>query len=191
VGLDAGRDAQQHLGDDALGACRRLEPVELVEAVDHDAADAGLPGHDQLGDALVVAVQHEALGRHTGAQRHGQLAAAGHVEVHALLVGQARHGPAEERLGGVGDAVAEGGDGLGAPGAQLGLVVDEQRRAELLGQVGQVAPADEQLPVLADLRRVGNSPHGSTLIGSPHRIRSPGHATGARWPDSLTSTPGR
>jgi hypothetical protein len=89
----------------------------------------------QLVEALVVAVQHAALGRHPGRQGDVQLAAGGDVEVHALLVGEAGHRPAQERLGGVGDAVAERVDRLAAAGRAGGLVVDEQRRAELGGQV--------------------------------------------------------
>jgi hypothetical protein len=46
---------------------QRVEPVELVERVDHDVDDAGLDRLAQLGDALVVAVHHARARRHAGA----------------------------------------------------------------------------------------------------------------------------
>ena len=98
VGVHAGRDAQQHVGHGGAGGVERVEAVELVEAVDDDVAHAGLDRHAQLVDALVVAVQRARRRRHAGGQRDVQLAAAGHVEQHPLLVGEAGHRPAQERL---------------------------------------------------------------------------------------------
>ena len=110
----------------------------------------------QLVERLVVAVQHEAVGGDAGGEGDVQLAAGGDVEVHALLVGEAGHGQAQERLGGVGDAVAEGGDRLAAAGPQVGLVVDEQRRA-VLARPGRATsqPPMRQAPVVADRGGVG------------------------------------
>jgi hypothetical protein len=71
-----------------------------------------------------------------------QLAAGRHVEVHPLLVDQPGHGEAQERLGGVGHPVAEGRHRLAAPGTEVVLVVDEERRAKGRRQVGDRAPAD-------------------------------------------------
>ena len=62
----------------------------------------------QLVGRLVVAVQDQPLGGHAGREGDVELAARRDVEVHALLVGQPGHGPAEEGLGGVGHAVAPG-----------------------------------------------------------------------------------
>ena len=81
-------------------------------------------------------------------RRHMELAAGRDVEVHALLVGQPGHGPAQEGLGGVGDTFAPGGDGLPAGVAQVVLVVDEERGAELLRQLQEVDPADAEVPLL-------------------------------------------
>ena len=165
VRLDAGGRPQQHLGHPPVGRVQAVEPVELVAAVDHDAADALVAGPGQLGVGLVVAVQDEALGRHARGQRDVQLAAGGDVEVHALLVDEPGHRQAQERLAGVAHAVAERGDGLAAPRTQVVLVVDEQRRAELGDQVGGRAPADGQPAVVADAGRVGQ--------------QAPRHGTGA------------
>ena len=159
------------------------EALELVEAVDDDATDAGLPRRLQLGHGLVVAVEDEPVGRHAGGEGDVELAAGGHVEVHPLLVGEARHRQAEERLGGVGDPVTERGHRLAAAGPEVGLVVDEQGRAEALGQLEHVAPADAEPSVVADGRRVGQqlarqrAGHGAT---SP-RARTPRAGRG-RWP---------
>ena len=98
--------------------------------------DAGVEGQAQLGrrSCCCRAARRRSAG-HPGGQGDVQLAAGGHVEQHALLVGQAGHGQAQERLGRVDGAVgAERGDRLAAAGPQVGLVVDEQRRAVLGGQ---------------------------------------------------------
>ena len=166
VGLDPGRRPNQHPWDATIGGVEPVEPIELVEAVDHRAAHADLAGPPQLGLALVVAVQDQPVGRDAGRQRDVQLAAGGHVEVHPLLVDQPCHGQAQERLGGVGHPVAEGGHGLAAPGAEVVLVIDEQRRTELGGQFGDRASADGQRPVGQDLGRVGQQAAG-------YRIRGP------------------
>ena len=102
---------------------------------------------------LVVAVQHETLGRHARREGDVQLASRRHVEVHALLEGHACHGPAQEGLGRIGHALAPRVDGLTAGAAQVLLVVDEQRRSELLRQLEQVDPADVQVALLIEPRR--------------------------------------
>ena len=127
VRLDARRGPDEDLWPEPVVGMELREPVELVEAVDHDATHPGGPRVPQLLDRLVVAVEHEALGRNAGGQGHVQLAAGGHVEVHPLFVREARHRQAQEGLGGVGHAVAEGGDRFPAPTPEVGLVVDEQR----------------------------------------------------------------
>src|SRR5947199_256076 len=82
------------------------------------------PGASQFVERLVVAVQLEVPGRHSCSQGHVQLATGGHVEVHALVVHEAGHGPAEEGLAGVRHPRPEGGHRLPAPGPEVGLVVD-------------------------------------------------------------------
>ena len=82
--------------------------------------------------ALVVAVQHEPVAGRTRRERDVQLAAGRHVEDHALLERQLRHGAAQERLRRVRDPVGKRGDRLATTCPQVLLVVDEQRRAELV-----------------------------------------------------------
>jgi hypothetical protein len=75
-----------------------LEPVDVVEVVDHDQADAVGDGHHQFLVALGVAVQDE-LGRIGAGSKRGQdLAAARDVEVQALLHHYPLNGGARERL---------------------------------------------------------------------------------------------
>ena len=62
----------------------RVQPGDLVERVEHHPTDPGFDRGDQLGRRLVVAVQRDPLGREAGPQRHGQLAAAAHVQREAL-----------------------------------------------------------------------------------------------------------
>ncbi len=134
VRLDTGGDPDEDLRAVRAGWAgleKAPEPGDLVEGVDDDPADAMLQRRGQLVGRLVVAVQDEPIRRDTGGERDVELTAGSHIEVHALLVGQPGHGAAQERLGGVGDAVAPGRDGLAAGLAQVVLVVDEQRRPEL------------------------------------------------------------
>ena len=136
--------------------------IQLVERVDDDPADTGLDRHAELPHGLVVAVEDEPFGGHPGMQGDMEFAARRHIEVHTLLVGQLRHRRAEERLRGVGDAVAEDRHGVPAAIAQMLLVVDEQRRAELGGEVDDVAAADVEAPV-DDVGRVGQEAEGKRL----------------------------
>ena len=132
VGLDAGRDPDQHLRDDGRprrGSAR--EPVELVEAVDDDATDAGPPRRRAARRATCCC-------RAGRAGRPGTPAASATCSSPPVATSRcmpsswasraiARH---RNALVGVRDAVAERGDRLAAPGPEVGLVVHEQRRAE-------------------------------------------------------------
>ncbi len=73
-----------------------LQPVDLVEVIDHDQPHARLQRHPQLGFGLGVAVHHDPLGRIAGVQRQVQLARGGHVAPQSLLREQAQHGRARE-----------------------------------------------------------------------------------------------
>ncbi len=133
-----------------------LESIELVEGVDDDAPDPRLDRETEFLLALVVAMKHAGRGGHPSRESDVQLAAGRHVEQQALLVGEAGHGPAEERLGGVDDASrAESGDGLAATTAQMILVVDEERRSELLHERPEMATADGEPTIVGESRRFG------------------------------------
>ena len=98
-------------------------------------------------------MEDQPLGRHAGGQRDMELTPGGDVEVHALLVCEPGHGPAEKGLGGVGDPVPPGLDRLPAGVPQVCLVINEDRRPELVDQLEHVDAADVQVPLLVDRRR--------------------------------------
>ncbi len=83
-----------------------------------------------------------------------QLSPGGDVHPQPFLRNDAHHRLAHECLRRIDRAVAEGRSGLAAPGAQVGNVVDEQRRPEALGQLQRVAATDQQLAGAADARGV-------------------------------------
>ena len=149
-------------------------------AVDDDPADAHVERPTQLGVGLVVAVHHEPIRGNAGGQRHVQLAAGGDVEPQALGVDQSRHRAAQERLGRVDHpAVTEHGHRGATPGAEVVLVVHEQRRAELPGQVLDADAADEQTAVGGERRVVGQEGERERVHRSAQRgvgtTAVPGH----------------
>ena len=159
VRLDARCDAQlDPRAGQALGV-QGVEAVELVEAVDDDQAGARGERGPELLHRLVVAVDDQAVGGDAGRQGDVQLTTGGHVEQQPLLVDEAGDGPAQEGLGRVHDvAVAEHLDRLAAAGADVVLVVDEQRRAVLRRHLRDVDAGDQQLPLGADGGVVGEQP---------------------------------
>lgn len=142
VGLDADGDADLHL----LPPAERLrdvgDPHDLLEGVEHDTADAGLDGTVDLVGGLVVAVEGDAVGGHTGGQGGRELAARADVEVEPFLVQPAHDGPGQERLPRV--------EHVGvlperrAPGArprpEVRLVDEVRRRAEFLRERLHIDP---------------------------------------------------
>jgi len=96
VRLDAGRDAHQHALRRAGGDL--LEPVDLVERVDHDVADAGGHRLGELGRALVVPVHVDPLGREAGGKREVELATRRDVAGKALVTEQPQRRRARKRL---------------------------------------------------------------------------------------------
>ena len=161
VGLHARRDPQQHHRSAATFGGQGVEAVQLVEAVHHDAPHPGVDGVGQLGGGLVVAVQHESLGREPGGQGHVQLAAGSHVEVQTLVAHQLRHGAAEKRLGRIGhSAVAEDGPRLTAACPYVVLVVDDQRRTERTGQVDEITTRNRETAGCIRRRAVGEEVRG-------------------------------
>ena len=144
---DARRDAHEHLLHDAAPAGGGVERRDLGERVDDHVADAVVERQLELGGGLVVAVKEDVGGRKGGRASGRQLAARGDVEGQALLGHELDHRPARERLAGIDDARLAGVAGKGrdvgaALVAQRLLVVDEQRRAERVGELDHVAAAD-------------------------------------------------
>src|SRR3954469_23773742 len=82
----------------AASGARGGQPVDLVEGVEDDVADARLDRQPELDQRLVVAVQRDPLGGEPGGQREGQLVAAARVQVQAVVGDPARDLAAEERL---------------------------------------------------------------------------------------------
>ena len=154
VRLDAWRQPHEHAGRSSVFFVQVLEPFELVERVDDDRR-AHLAGAAELVDTLVVAVQDEPLARRAGGRRDVQLSPRCHVEHHALVERELGHGATQERLRRVGDAIGEGRDRLSTAGAQVRLVVHEQRRAELARQFVRGTFADRQPAAFVDGGGVG------------------------------------
>ena len=142
-------DAGGHAHHDGLGPAEPLgdlgQPLDLLEGVDDDPADAEGDRLLELGQALVVAVEADPGHVEAGPLGHRQLAAGADVEVEPLLRGPAGGGGAEERLAGVEDVVVGEGlaEGTGA-GPEVGLVEDVRRRAVLRDQVGEAHSPDAE-----------------------------------------------
>ena len=121
-------DADGHPDQDRCAAARsggdRGEPVDLLERVDDDPADAVVDGRFQLSQALVVAVHADPGTRHTGADGDRKLAATAHVEEQAIVADPPGDLGAQECLAGVIDV------GAAAQAVEdLGVGADELRRA--------------------------------------------------------------
>ena len=150
---------------------RRPSRRDLVEGVDDDAADAVLEGGRPARPSDLLLPWRTSRSAGTPAdERHVELAARRHIEVHALLVGQAGHGTAEEGLGGVGDPVAPGRHRLSAGVAQMVLVVDEERRADTVRQLEKVDATDVEVALLV---RRSPSAGGGAAPAARWRRRGP------------------
>jgi hypothetical protein len=156
VCLDADGHAHHDPRGDAEPPGDGGEPVDLVERVDDDPADAVPQRRVQLRHRLVVAVQAESLPRHTGPHGHRELAAGADVEPQIVVADPAGHLRAEEGLARVVDvgAAAEVAEHLGvgvaevaSPGPEVGLVEEVCRCAELAGQVLDGDTPDGELTV--------------------------------------------
>ena len=148
VRLDAGRDPHEHRRPPVglhAPASNAFEPVELVEAVDDDASDARIETGRELVVGLVVSVEDDARRGEARVHRDVELTASRDVEAQSFLCNEMGYGRAQERFAGVGDvAGTEVVHVLATPPPELVLVVDEQRRTELLRQRLEIRR--EQLP---------------------------------------------
>ena len=147
--VDAGGDAQHHLGTFAELFGDGGDARRLVGRVDDDLREALLNGERDLLVGLVVAVEHEATSGGTGGERDLHLAHRAGVDEHARFGDDAHNLLGEERLagkahvrGGRVERVRGGFDEV--PGAVAHLVgVDEvERRAELVEQRCGGAPVE-------------------------------------------------
>ncbi len=145
VGLDSRCDPDE---DRHWIALHSLDAVQFVERVDNDSPDTGLDCLLQLVGRLVVAVHDEPTRRDAGSEGDLQFATGRDVEAHAGVVGELRHGSAQECLGGVDDSVRERFYGCVALVAKVLLVVHEEGTTEFGGEVECVAAADRQSTVV-------------------------------------------
>ena len=109
---------------------------------------------------LVVAVDHQPLGRDAGVLREAQLAEGRHVGAEPLVGEQAQDRDVRERLRPVDDeCVRRRGPVRPCARPDRLLAVDDERRAELVRERRRAGAADRQLAV-DDLRRVGEELEG-------------------------------
>ena len=164
VGLDPDGDPHHHPGRGPQPLGDLGEALDLLEGVDDDPPDPVGHGGLELGHRLVVAVHADPLPRHTGPHRDGELAARAHVEAQALVADPAGDLGAQEGLAGVVDvrAAAQVVEDLGVgvaegarPGAEVVLVEDVGRGAELAGQIEDADPRHGEGPVPASADRAG------------------------------------
>ena len=182
-GLHAGDDPHQTRlpvprGDDAL------EPVDVVEVVDHDEADAVFDGKCEFVVGLGVAVQDQP-GRIGACLERGQdLAAARDVDVQALFDHHPLNGGARERLRrerhiAAGPATAESGQIVAGPLPQCVFGNDDRRGTELLGHIVEAATADHECAVAVGSgarRKEADQLLGRRLGVDRHRLSLPPRA---------------
>ena len=150
VRLDADRHPDHDGGDDAQLAGDGIDPDDLVEGVQHDAADAIFESAPDFSAGFVVAVQGDSLTGEAGPGGYGEFAPGADVEVQALLGNPAGDLGAQEGLAGVidigapGEAVGEGVPEGAGPGAEIGLIQHIGGRAEFACERDDVDAADDK-----------------------------------------------
>ena len=144
-GTDLGNDPQKNGLRPARLARDRVEAPELVRTVGDHEREPRVDREPELRIGLVVPVEHDAVAAGPGTQARLDLAARRRQQVETLLEGDPDHGVRRERLDRVEDPVEAWGDRT-APGAEVGLVDDQERRAEARGQIGACDAADLEAP---------------------------------------------
>ena len=143
--LDPGGHADQYAFDSCHGS-----PRNLVYGVDDDVADAGRCSRGKLLVALVVPVEHDAVSRNARAERERELAGRGDVGAVAGAGDELEDRNARKGL----DAVEQERVG-GRAAIRLDvreerlLAVDDERRAELLGEARRPDATERELAVLS------------------------------------------
>ena len=142
VGLDPRRDPDQESRRAA-----RAGAVELRERVEHDQRVGSGRASQQLV-LLVVAVDDEALARDAGAQSECELAGRRDVGAETLLCEEPQERQRGEGLRAVHDEGVRSSLVVGASLAeQRQLVVDDERRPELAGELAGGYAAQHELAV--------------------------------------------
>jgi len=164
MGVNAGREAEQDILSGPPLCRQALQELQLSQAVHYHGADALLQSHPKLFGALVVAVEVDLLRWELHPPGDGQLPPPRHhIQPQPLLLEETGQGGVEECLAGVGHlgggvATAKLSQEGSAPLPQGHLVEDIERGAELPGQVGDIAAAQDQVPLGVDLGRVREYP---------------------------------
>ena len=151
VGSYARNDADQDILD-ASGRLNRLEPVDIVGAIDNDQPDATVDCDRDLFGGFGVSMKHDQRRIDAGLESGEDLAAAGHIEAKSLLDHDTLHCRAGERFRGKDDTC------VGPPAGQLGDILScasterfvgdhKQRGSELFSKIIYPAPTDDQHPV--------------------------------------------
>ena len=164
LGLDAGRDADEHAADARLGCARRL-----VERVDRDER-AGLGRGTQLLVRLVVPVDDETVALDPRPPRERELTERGHVGAEAFLGEQPHHGDVRERLRPVDDErIGHGATEHPRPLPQRSFGVHDERRSEALGELRRceaVQVEDAALDVRAGGEELDHPSRSETVTSS-------------------------
>ena len=156
VGVDARRQAQQHLLAYTAAAGLCLDGLDLLHVVGHEVADVVVHAVDDVLVRLVVAVEVGVAQVVARLQRGVDLTGGHHIDAHALL-------PHDlvDALEGVGLAGIQGAAGRAemllegilihaALMADIVFIQQIQRCAVLLGQRHGILPGKVQMPIGAD-----------------------------------------
>lgn len=169
--LDTDRDPDLHPLPLAEPLRDMRDPHHFLERVEHDPPDARLHGPGDFLGALVVPVQRDPLGRHSGRQRRGQLAPGTDIEVQPLLMQPPHNGPGQKSLPGVEHIGVRAESVLPGPAArpEIVLVQEIRRGTEFLGERGDIQPADGDHTVGVAPDRTGPHPRveGVQVGGRP------------------------
>ena len=161
--LDAGTDAQENLRLLACLSRDRVEQVDFVEIVHHDASHADFKGVGEFIRQLVVAVEVHAVQRKAGGDAHRNLTRRDHVQSHAFFSGDLDHVRVRVGLAGVeGERIRVTGiervDVAAHVRAQGCFIIDIEGRAEFSCQFRDRHPAYRKYAALGHFRGNGQNP---------------------------------
>ena len=160
VRVDAGRDAEQHLLNEAHARGLLGQPAQLVGIVHDEVADTVFQGVADVGVGLSVAVEEDLFRGEARRERGVDLTRRDGVDAHALFLHNPVHRPeggglpGVEGEGGFPEAFAEGLGVHAAVVTQPPLVHQVERGAVLLRQSRNRVPGKAQSPVRGALNVV-------------------------------------